>query len=300
MDYDFGWKPYVSAAARKHQAAQRLADLKQKGRAPAPVTIDGRKIAASFWGKSWCENLERYSDYATRLPRGRSYVRNGCVVDLRIATGEVVAIVSGSRLYDVKVKISPLASSRWKAICRDCTGAIDTLLELLQGRLAEGVMDRVCRQGDGLFPAPDEIKLRCSCPDWADMCKHVAAVLYGVGARLDLEPQLLFVLRGVDSGELIAGAGEDLTRPKAASAPANRLDDGDVAALFGLDLAESDAPDNVPAAVAAAPRRPPKGKLGKGAVRRKEQKSSASPPTQRKRPPSLKVKVPRRKRRAHA
>jgi len=68
-------------------------------------------------------------------------------------------------------------------------------------------MDRVCREGDGLFPSPAEIKLSCSCPDWADMCKHVASALYGVGARLDQKPQLLFVLRGVDENELIAGAG---------------------------------------------------------------------------------------------
>ena len=171
------------------------------------MTIEGRTIAKSFWGKSWCSNLERYSDFANRLPRGRTYVRNGSVVDLQIAKGEVLAFVSGSELYKIKIDIAPVAARRWKAICRDCAGTINSLVELLQGRLAKGVMDRVCREGDGLFPSPDEIKLSCSCPDWADMCKHVAAALYGVGARLDEQPRLLFVLRGVDESELLAGAG---------------------------------------------------------------------------------------------
>lgn len=235
----FGWKPYVSVADRKLEAARRLAGLKNKKRAVAPVIVEGRKVATSFWGIAWCSNLERYSDYATRLPRGRSYVRNGLVVDLQIAKGEVTAMVSGSELYNVKVTIAPVASSRWRAICRDCAGAIDSLVELLQGRLANGIMDRVCREGDGLFPAPNEIKLSCNCPDWADMCKHVAAALYGVGARLDEKPQLLFVLRGVDENEMLAGAGQDLAMSTSAPATAKVLDGNDVAALFGLEMAET-------------------------------------------------------------
>ncbi len=234
--YEF--RPYVPVAERRRQAQQKLKKLKKKGQSIAPVTIEGRTIAKSFWGKSWCDNLERYSDYANRLPRGRTYVRNGSVVDLQITKGEVSAFVAGSELYKIKIGIAPVKPSRWKSICRDCTGSIDSLVELLQGRLAKGVMDRVCRKGDGLFPSPEEIKLSCSCPDWADMCKHVAAALYGVGARLDEKPQLLFVLRGVDESELIAGAGEGIPLTKAAPAKANVLDDSDVAALFGLEMAE--------------------------------------------------------------
>ena len=154
----------------------------------------------------------------------------------------MTAQVNGSDLYDIKIKVAPVAATRWSAICRDCTGTIDSLVELLQGRLAKGVMDRVCREGDGLFPAPSEIRLSCSCPDWADMCKHVAAALYGVGARLDEEPQLLFVLRGVDENELLAGAGQDLARSKSAPKTAKVLDDSDVAALFGLEIAETVIP----------------------------------------------------------
>jgi uncharacterized Zn finger protein len=239
MSFGFEWRPYVSVAARRLRAEREAGKLRKKGRVIAPVTIEGRKITTSFWGQSWCMNLERYSDFASRLPRGRSYVCNGLVIDLQIRKGEVTAIVSGSELYDVNVRIAPVTRPRWKAICRDCTGSIDSLVELLQGRLAKGVMDRVCREGDGLFPAPAEIKLSCSCPDWADMCKHVAAVLYGVGARLDEQPRLLFVLRGADETELIAGAGQDVA-PKSPIVGDNVLADGDVAALFGIEMAEGE------------------------------------------------------------
>jgi len=252
--YDWPFYPRASMAGRQQQAKRELAALKKRGKAVAPVTIQGRAIATSFWGQSWCANLERYSDYANRLPRGRSYVRNGCVIDLQIAKGEVAAIVSGSELYTVKVTIKTVAGQHWRTICRDCAGGVDSLVELLQGRLAKAVMDRVCRKGDGLFPSPEEIELSCSCPDWADMCKHVAAVLYGVGARLDHEPRLLFVLRGVDETELIAHAGQDLSFTQSTAAAAKVLDDGDVAALFGLEMADAVA-STAPTAPAKPPRR---------------------------------------------
>jgi uncharacterized Zn finger protein len=159
-------------------------------------------------------------------------------------------MVAGSSLYKIKITIAPVTPARWKAICRDCAGAVDSLVELLQGRLSKAVMERVCREGDGLFPMPGEIKLSCSCPDWADMCKHVAAALYGAGARLDEKPQLLFVLRGVDESELLAAAGQDLARTTAVPGAAKILDDNDVAALFGLEMAE---PANSDIVVAAAP-----------------------------------------------
>jgi len=267
MSY-FGWHPYVSVAERRRQAEHKLAKLKKRGQHVEPVKLQGRTIVTSFWGKSWCTNLDRYSDYANRLPRGRSYVRNGSVVDLQITKGEVAAMVAGSSLYKIKIAIAPVAKARWKAICRDCAGTIDSLIELLQGRLAKGVMDRVCREGDGLFPSPMEIKLSCSCPDWADMCKHVAAALYGVGARLDQKPQLLFVLRGVDENELLAGCGQDLSLTKAPTA-AKVLDDGDVAALFGLEMAETtDSDIHVPGAPERSPQ-PKKPKVSKRLAREK-------------------------------
>jgi uncharacterized Zn finger protein len=264
----FGWQPYVPVAERRRQAEKKVAQLKKKGQPIAPVIIEGRTIASSFWGKSWCTNLERYSDFESRLPRGRSYVRNGSVVDLQIADGEVTALVAGSELYKVKIKIAPVKPGAWKSICRDCSGTVSSLVELLQGRLAKGVMDRVCREGDGLFPAPKDIELSCSCPDWASMCKHVAAALYGVGARLDSRPELLFVLRGVDQNELLAGAGQEMSLNADAPAAGKVLDDSDIAALFGLEMADIGGPEATRVAVVtpARPRRSPAGKNASAAV----------------------------------
>ncbi len=241
MRYFNDWPQYVSVAEQRERAMKELARLRKGKRPVAPVTIDGNAIARSFWGKAWCANLERYSDYASRLPRGRSYVRNGMVVDLQIADGKISALVSGTELYTTTITIAPVPAARWKAICRDCTGSIDSLVELLQGRLAKSVMDRVCRQGDGLFPAPKEIKLSCSCEDGARMCKHVAAVLYGAGARLDEKPELLFTLRHVDESELISGAEQAPSAPAPALAADKVLSGSDVGALFGLEMAESAA-----------------------------------------------------------
>ena len=213
--------------------------MAKKGHAVTPVIVEGRTIAKTFWGKSWCENLERYSDYESRLPRGRTYVRNGSVVDLKIAQGEIKALVSGSELYTVKILIEPTSSSVWKALCNDCAGSIDSLVELLQGRFSKGVMERVCLRDKGLFPSPKDIKLSCSCPDWADMCKHVAAVLYGVGARLDASPELLFTLRGLDKSELVAKASEGLPAARKPSSSKRVMTGGDLGAIFGVEMAQA-------------------------------------------------------------
>jgi uncharacterized Zn finger protein len=221
---------------------------RKSGQTVSPVVIEGRTIAKSFWGKAWCENLERYSDFANRLPRGRTYVRNGSVIDLKIAPGKIDALVSGSDLYEVTVKLAPVAKKRWKAICTDCAGAIDSLVELLQGRLSASVMERICRQTTGLFPSPKEISLSCSCPDWAGMCKHVAAVLYGIGARFDHQPELLFLLNQLDENELIAHAGK--AAPLSGRTPAAKrvLGGEDLADLFGLDMARSSSGPKPPKA----------------------------------------------------
>lgn len=240
--YGYGWRPYVSVAQRRRKAASEMAKLTKKGHPVSPVVLDGRTIVKTFWGKAWCDNLERYSDFENRLPRGRTYVRNGSVIDLQIAPGEIKAMVSGSEIYKVKVKVAPVAKARWQSICADCAGAIDSLIELLQGRFSKGVMERVCRQKAGLFPSPDEIQLSCSCPDGAYMCKHVAAVLYGIGARLDKQPDLLFRLHNLDEKELIAGAGQ-ARLSKNAPATKKVLGGEDLSALFGLDM----APDATPA-----------------------------------------------------
>jgi uncharacterized Zn finger protein len=255
MFYD--WRPYVSVAERRHHASRELARLKKQGRATSPVVVDGRAIAKTFWGKAWCDNLERYSDFANRLPRGRTYVRNGSVIDLQITPGAVTALVSGSDIYTVAIEVSPVPKTRWIAICQDCTGAIDSLVELLQGRFSRGVMERLCREKTGLFPSPGELDFECSCPDWASMCKHVAAVLYGVGARLDEKPELLFALRRTDEKDLITRAGSGM--PTAAKPPARGkvLDEAELSDIFGIELAQGAGPATGRARRAAKEPRPP-------------------------------------------
>jgi uncharacterized Zn finger protein len=234
MWYD--WRPYVSVAERRRKAEREMQKLKKKGHPVSPIRIEGRTIARTFWGKAWCDNLEGYSDFENRLPRGRAYVRNGSVLDLHVAAGVVNALVSGSEIYKVEVKVSPLAKARWKGICRDCAGAIDSLVELLQGRFSKGVMERICQQKTGLFPSPAEIEFSCSCPDWASMCKHVAAVLYGVGARLDHQPDLLFLLRKVDQNELIAKAGKGVPLSSPGVAADKVLQADNLSEMFGLEM----------------------------------------------------------------
>ena len=233
--HDYGWRPYVSVATRRRRAAQMVAKLQRSGRVISPVTIEGRKIARTFWGESWCRNLEAYSDYVNRLPRGRAYVRNGSVIDLKIEHGRVRALVNGSSMYEVEIEIKPLARKKWAAIMSQCAGKIDSMVELLQGTISRGVMEVVTRKGEGLFPPPQGISLRCSCPDWATMCKHVAAVLYGVAARLDHEPEMLFTLRGVEPAELIAAAVTDVPTTRK-SGRRRLLKTDDMSSVFGIDL----------------------------------------------------------------
>ena len=248
----YEYRPYVPVARRRANAAREMAKLAKKGQTISPVRIEGRKIARTFWGQAWCDHLESHSDFANRLPRGRTYVRNGSVVDLQICPGKVTARVSGSELYAIEIKIKPLSKPRWQSISSQCAGKIASVLELLQGRLSTGVMEIITHRQSGLFPKPDEITLDCSCPDWADMCKHVAAALYGVGARLDEKPELLFVLRQVDHLELIeqAAAGQALT--PAATAGQKIIAEADLAEVFGIELDPAGAGTAKPPAEGAA------------------------------------------------
>lgn len=236
--YDDGWKPYVSVAERRAKAEKAAVKAKKGGAVLTPVDAFRGAIAKTFWGKAWCENLTNYSDYASRLPRGGSYLRNGSVIDLQITPGEVRAKVMGSSLYKVTVSVKAVPEKQWKTICDDCSGSIDTLVELLQGKLSKAVMERICKPGSGLFPSPKEIEFDCSCPDWASMCKHVAAVLYGIGARLDEQPEVLFSLRRVEVKDLVNQAGAGLTPSKKRMAPGKVLDDALLADVFGIEMAE--------------------------------------------------------------
>lgn len=235
--YYSDYPAYVSAAERRRKARTRMQKAIRTGAGLSPVYVEagGRKIASSFWGRAWCENLEAYSDYANRLPRGRTYVRNGSVIDLRIEGGTVRAKVSGSSLYTVIIQVAPVAERRWADVKAACAGQIRSVLEVLRGQLSDEVMRVVTRKGEGLFPTPREIELSCSCPDWASMCKHVAATLYGVGVRLDEAPELLFQLRGLNPEELVSAAVLD---PTGAADETDRkvLGDDSLTSIFGVDI----------------------------------------------------------------
>jgi len=256
-----GWAPYVPVAVRRARAMKKMEKLRRKGLDVQPVEIQGRKIAGTFWGSAWCQHLERFSDFENRLPRGRTYVRNGSVCHLEVAEGEVSAMVSGSSLYEVKVRIRELAPKKWNALKTSCSGEIGSLLELLQGRLSDHVMTAVTDRRKGLFPLPGEISLECSCPDWATMCKHVAATLYGVGARLDHKPELLFTLRGVNHEELIeAGTGSAAFDVGGkGKARRRRIAEEDLGEVFGIDISEDSPSYPRKGSGRPARRRPQKG-----------------------------------------
>lgn len=240
------WKPYVPVAKRRAQAAKAAAKAQKAGQAMQPVVIEGRTIAKTFWGKAWCDNLEAYSDFENRLPRGRTYARNGSVIDLQIEPGKVRALVMGSSLYKIDISISAVPDAHWQSLAKECTGSIASLVELLQGKLSKAVMERICQPQTGLFPTPKDIQLDCSCPDWATLCKHVAAVLYGVGARLDAQPELLFTLRQVDAKDLVTQAAELPVKTRKAPAKSKVLDASQLADVFGIEMDVAEALPKTP------------------------------------------------------
>lgn len=238
-----GWYSYEDAGERRGEVLRKIQARRDKGETFEPVVAGaGRaKLSTTFWGQAWCRQLEAHSDYASRLPRGRSYLRQGNVYNLEIGPGRVHACVAGAELYDTDLTILPMPGGEWQSLVAQCGGQIGSMLDLLAGRLGDDTMRVLTHPEQGLFPKPRQISFRCSCPDWADMCKHVAAVLYAVGVMLDGDPGLLFVLRGVDQNELIGDARAQALGGLASAADgAGELDGADLSALFGIALADGD------------------------------------------------------------
>ncbi len=261
MGWGYQFREYVPVAARRARAQKEMDKLRKQGQQVQPVCIAGRTIAASFWGKGWCGHLESFSDYENRLPRGRTYVRNGSVCHLAVQPGKIEAFVSGTELYRVGITVQPLDSGKWERIVQRCAGQIASLIELLQGKLSSEVMRIVTEQNEGLFPLPREIRLACSCPDSAVMCKHVAAVLYGVGSRLDTDPGLLFLLRGVDPQALIAAG---ISLPDGQPCGDNALSDDSLSDIFGIEFADTTALTPASAPASSAPPAPKTSKPARG------------------------------------
>lgn len=278
------WRPYVSVAERRRRAQREMESLRETGVEIRPVKIQGRTIARTFWGKAWCDHLESFSDYENRLPRGRTYVRNGSVCHLAISKGKIEAKVSGSEIYNLRIQIKTLPDKKWKSIKRRCAGKIGSLIELLQGRLSDQVMEVVTERKSGLFPSPREISLGCDCPDWAVMCKHVAAVLYGVGARLDDKPELLFSLRGVDHEELIEADTQQAVSAATTGGKSKRLAPDDLSDVFGIDLEDGDGepPKNGTKKKAAKKKNTANGRTKKSTAKKVLKKVTAKKKTAKK------------------
>jgi uncharacterized Zn finger protein len=236
--FGFGYG-YVSAAERQAKARRQLEKLRKKNPDITPVVVSGRKIAKTWWGMAWINNLKSYADYSNRIARGSAYVTSGMVLDLKIAPGHITAVVagSGSKPYDVEVTIQDLPASSWKAITAACGNSIASIDELAAGAFPKELESLFTQKGKGLFPSPKEIGFCCSCPDWAYMCKHVAAAMYAAGARLDEDPLLFFTLRNIDFNELLR---KSVTKKmesmlKNADRKTKRvLENADINGLFGL------------------------------------------------------------------
>jgi uncharacterized Zn finger protein len=230
------YQPYQTVGQRRAKA-QKVADgYAKRGEKLHPVSAQGNKLVRTFWGKGWCDHMESFSDFASRLPKGKSYVRNGAVIDLQVLPGRIKAKVVGTETYDVDCRIDKLPADQWADIKQRCGGQIGSLVELLQGKMSSSVMSVVTDPKTGLFPGPREIRLGCTCPDFAHLCKHVASALYGVGIRLDDEPELLFKLRGVDHMELIDAA---VKAPQGTGDTGSRmtLANDQLADVFGIEMA---------------------------------------------------------------
>lgn len=239
MSYYDNYPKYVPVAKKKEKAKKQIEKLKKKNQNLTPVVIAGRNIANTWWGKAWNKNLENYADYSNRISRGRSYVRNGAVIDLKIETGIVKALVQGSekKPYDIEIKIVTLSNEKWDSILSLCNHKIDNLAELVEGKFPKELEEIFTLKGKGLFPTQNEIKFSCSCYDWAEMCKHVTAVLYGIGARFDEDPTLFFKLRNIDFEVLLKKTIEQKMESLLENShkKSNRvLDDKDVFGLFGV------------------------------------------------------------------
>jgi uncharacterized Zn finger protein len=278
----WGYPEYVTVAEKKAKAEKKLAQLRKKMPNIAPVVLEGNTLARTWWGKSWNKNLERYADYSNRIGRGKSYVRHGAVLDLRIEGGRVTALVQGSRAkpYEVVIRIAPVKKTNWDQIRKQCQGELRSLTDLLAGKFPKELGEIFLAEGKGLFPTPKEISFDCSCPDWASMCKHVAATLYGVGARLDEDPLLFFTLRQADTEELVARAvqektGDLLARAKQKSSKV--LDDADLSGLFGIDM------DGMPDFAVEKKAKPA------SAQKQKPPRKKGTPPPSAEQPPEVKT-----------
>jgi len=178
-----------------------------------------RGFGQSWWAKRWIAVLESF-DIGARLGRGRSYARGGQVLSIDVGTGTVEAKVQGSRPkpYDVTIEVKTLTPEQWGKLIEVLSGQALFVAKLLAGEMPQDIEEVFRRAKLSLFPERrGDLKTDCSCPDWSNPCKHVAAVYYLLGEEFDRDPFLLFRLRGLDREELLGRLGA--AAPQAAPAP---------------------------------------------------------------------------------
>lgn len=178
---------------------------------PIPVE-DGIRVrsrrgtfGATWWGKRWIQVLEGFG-WSARLQRGRSYARKGQVRDFRLASGKVLATVQGSRPrpYRVSISLSPLPEPAWRKVVERLGSRAAFTAQLLDGEMPTDIEEVFREAGLPLFPDSDRgFRAECNCPDWANPCKHIAAVHYVLSEAFDRDPFLLFSLRGKGREELL-------------------------------------------------------------------------------------------------
>ena len=216
----------LRAADLEALAKKRLAELQSDGEELQPVVATTRKLAEHFWGSAWMKHLARCEAGGLCLAPGRTLLRHGCVLDLRLAPGLVTARVSAQELYEVRLQLKPLDAERTTALAQSCRGHIDSLVSLMEGKVDAAVLERLCDPDSGLLPEPADWHMGCTCPDWAEPCPHAAAAIYAAGVMIDQDPALLFTLRAVDPAALIQG---EFARPAS-------FDPASLAATFGIDI----------------------------------------------------------------
>nr|WP_320189726.1 SWIM zinc finger family protein [uncultured Desulfobacter sp.] len=297
----YGYPKYVTVAEKRAKAEKKLKVLKKKNPDIQPVVLEGQALAKTWWGKAWNKNLERYADYANRIGRGRSYVRHGAVLDLKIQPGKVTGLVMGSTStpYRVTVTIKPIPPKQWQHIKNQCRGKMEDVKQLMAGKFPKALEDLFTQKGKGLFPSPKEIALDCSCPDWAVMCKHVAAVLYGIGARLDQDPTLFFILRKAKVNDLVAETVQESKKDllNRSGKKSSRIIDEksqNLSDMFGIDLDMDESSPLPQTKTKPAGKAPGKAKIGKAKPGRpkgaRSKNKSSRPPGTTKKADASKIK----------
>ena len=223
--YDDEFSPRLKAADLEKLAAARLAEYLAEGEELHPVVNKTRKLAKNFWGSAWMKQLALCESGGMCLAPGRTLLRHACVLHVDIQPGSISALVSAEEVFEVELKLESLDEERLERLAATCSGHIDSLLSLMQGKVDEAVLQQLCHPENGLLPTPEDWHMHCTCPDWAEPCPHAAAAIYAAGCLIDEKPELLFTLRGIQPEALLS-----------APAPANEIDADKLSAMFGIDL----------------------------------------------------------------